>query len=346
MASAPGRELILAMRIVYVMRHPLADGVSSYRCTLVQSATLPRLVTSWASVTNSNADGRVASVTTDRSVNLPIGSAPVVVNSVPTEAGPSGASSVSRRVVAFCRSPAHDRWLRRSANTSKTCSADARLSPTTRTSISRLRAFAPGPCLVCPPTAHLLLPQRREKRAPSARAKDREDSLSFGRDVAEMPKREGGHLGAALEVELRENAAHVVAGGLRRDIQTCRDLGVRETLAQQRKHLALALRERLRELGTGAGRPAQLPDQRRRLVGLAGSSEPLERLGGQTALARREFGFVFLDRASELDPHPCLVEGQLQPPERGERRLQPLTSRWVARHECHACLREVEHRDV
>src|SRR5262245_46907571 len=146
------------------MRHPPCDGVSSYRCTFVQSATLPRLVRSRASVTNSNADGRVASVTTERSVNPPIGSAPVVANSVPTEAGPSGALSVSRRVVPFCRSPAHDRWLRRSANTSKTCSPDARLSPTTRTSISRLRALA-GPCLVCPPTAHLLC-RRQEQRAP------------------------------------------------------------------------------------------------------------------------------------------------------------------------------------
>ena len=39
------------------------------------------------SVTNSNTEGLVASVTTDRSVNDPIGSAPVLRNSVPTTAG-------------------------------------------------------------------------------------------------------------------------------------------------------------------------------------------------------------------------------------------------------------------
>ena len=63
-------------------------------------------------MTNSNVLPGCASVTTERSENEPIGSDPVLANSVPTVAGPAGASIVSRRVFFPCRSPAHTVWVR------------------------------------------------------------------------------------------------------------------------------------------------------------------------------------------------------------------------------------------
>ena len=68
-------------------------------------------------VTNSNTDGDVACVTTERSVNVPIGSFPALVNSVPTRAGPSGAS-IERNPKFFlpCMLPAHVAWVDRSAS--------------------------------------------------------------------------------------------------------------------------------------------------------------------------------------------------------------------------------------
>src|SRR6266540_5718158 len=106
----------------------------SYRCTAVDShGRLPGLPSRRPSVTNSNTSGRVASVTTDRSdhrATLP--SEPVVKNSVPTPAGPDGASIVSSRVVSSWRRPAQSRWLCRSASRSYTASGDAGLDPSNR----------------------------------------------------------------------------------------------------------------------------------------------------------------------------------------------------------------------
>lgn len=74
----------------------------------VSQLGLPRFLGSkWPSVTNSNAGGLVASVTTERSVNDPIGSAPVLRNSVPTIAGSAEASSVrSPKFFMPCMLPA------------------------------------------------------------------------------------------------------------------------------------------------------------------------------------------------------------------------------------------------
>jgi hypothetical protein len=122
------------------MRHPRPSGVIVYRCTSVQTDVAPFFVVSAASVTNSNADEGVASVTTDRSVKLPIGSAPVVENSSPTPIGAGGACIVSRREDP-CRSPAQIRWAAGSASRSYTTRAGAELTTSTDTSIGRFSAF-------------------------------------------------------------------------------------------------------------------------------------------------------------------------------------------------------------
>jgi hypothetical protein len=63
-----------------------------------------------------NRCGRDASVTTDRSWNVPFSAVPEDVNVVPTVAGPSGASRVrSLNLSSLARSPDHSRCARRSA---------------------------------------------------------------------------------------------------------------------------------------------------------------------------------------------------------------------------------------
>ena len=63
-----------------------------------------------------NRVGREASVTTERSWNVPLSAAPLEVNVVPTVAVPAGASSSSSlKVSLLARSPDHSRCARRSA---------------------------------------------------------------------------------------------------------------------------------------------------------------------------------------------------------------------------------------
>ena len=117
-ASDPDISLIRVIRSRYVIRQPSPSLAISYRWTPVQCDADPFFVVSVASVTNSKTVGRDASVTTDVSRNLPMGSAPVVVNSVPTTTGPSEASIDVRRVFFPWRSPAQTRRLGRSVSTS------------------------------------------------------------------------------------------------------------------------------------------------------------------------------------------------------------------------------------
>src|SRR6185312_12793917 len=73
-----------------------------------------------------NTLGRVAVVITDRSWKVPLKFAPVEVNSVPTIAAPSGAStSSSLNWSSSARTPDHSRCARRSVMTSKTASGGA-----------------------------------------------------------------------------------------------------------------------------------------------------------------------------------------------------------------------------
>src|SRR5215203_1750785 len=55
--------------------------------------------------------------------------------------------------------------------------------------------------------------------------------------------RHRGGFGPGADAELREDAAHVVLGGLRRDEEAAADLGVRQALAEEGEHLALPRRE-------------------------------------------------------------------------------------------------------
>jgi hypothetical protein len=58
----------------------------------------------------------VATVTSERSWNVPLSAAPDEVKAVPTDAGPSGASiDRSLNVWLLARSPDQSRWFRRSA---------------------------------------------------------------------------------------------------------------------------------------------------------------------------------------------------------------------------------------
>jgi hypothetical protein len=96
-----------------------AGSISNRYVILVSLAGLPLFFgVRWPSVTNSNTDGLVASVTTERSENDPIGSMPVLRNSVPTPAGPSGASRLLSPKFSFpCIVPAQVVWVVRSAST-------------------------------------------------------------------------------------------------------------------------------------------------------------------------------------------------------------------------------------
>src|SRR5919201_978022 len=67
------------------------------------------------------------------------------------------------------------------------------------------------------------------------REKDGEGSLSLGGfSGGRRTDGERRRLLAAPEVELGEDVAHVVAGGLRADVQARGDLGVRQAVAEQR----------------------------------------------------------------------------------------------------------------
>src|SRR5215211_4346808 len=67
----------------------------SYRCVKCASQVSALLRSILASVSITNTCGREASVTTDRSWNVPLPAVPDEVNVVPTVAVPSGASRLS-----------------------------------------------------------------------------------------------------------------------------------------------------------------------------------------------------------------------------------------------------------
>src|SRR5918995_5622124 len=106
----------------------------------------PRFRSRWASVSITNAVGAVATVTSDRSWNVPLSAAPDDVNAVPTVAGPSGASiDSSLNVWLLARSPDQSRWFRRSEIVSyTTCGGAADTADVCVTYPSGRSAFAIG----------------------------------------------------------------------------------------------------------------------------------------------------------------------------------------------------------
>jgi hypothetical protein len=72
--------------------------------------------------------GGEATVTSDRSWNVPFSAEPDEANDVPTATGPSGASRVSSlNFSSAARSPDQSRWFRRSATVSYTTCGGAPL---------------------------------------------------------------------------------------------------------------------------------------------------------------------------------------------------------------------------
>src|SRR5712692_6445124 len=92
-----------------------------------------------------------------------------------------------------------------------------------------------------------------------------------------VPQGVGGGLGTALQLQLREDAAHVVLGGAPADEQASRQLVIGETKAEQLEHLALATAQWRAALRPGAARTAEALQQRTRRIGLRNRSQAFER---------------------------------------------------------------------
>ena len=121
---------------------------------------------------------------------------------------------------------------------------------------------------------------------------------------------------AIAQAELRKDTAHVVGGGLARDVQTRGDFRVAEAGAEQREHFSLACRERAQALGADARNDTESAEERRGAVSVDPSAERFER--GQSPAGVLHRGVVIVgahcpskigararrfERKVELAPH-------------------------------------------
>ena len=109
---------------------------------------------------------------------------------------------------------------------------------------------------------------------PGAHGPERIDENPYSVRGATVTDGEGGGLGAAAQVQFGQDAVDVVLDGLAGEEQALGQLAVRQPLAEQHEHLALASGE-LRERTRSAARrgDAEGTQQRSRGVGVAGGAE-------------------------------------------------------------------------
>src|SRR5688572_24590508 len=82
--------------------------------------------------------------------------------------------------------------------------------------------------------------------------------------------REDSCFGAVAQVELSEDAAHVVGGGLRADVQASADLGVGQAVPEQREHLLFASGEHAESLWAGPRGYAHRSEEGGDAIGIEG----------------------------------------------------------------------------
>jgi hypothetical protein len=137
----------------------------------------------------------------------------------------------------------------------------------------------------------------------------------WARDLPSAPVRERGCLGAGADMELGQDAAHVMLGSLRADEQARGNLGVREPITDQGEDLALALGEGLDGLGAGPGGTAELSYQCGRPICLADRAERFEALLRRACLIERHPRSLDPYRLGEGEPRSRRFERQLELPE-------------------------------
>ena len=133
----------------------------------------------------------------------------------------------------------------------------------------------------------------------------------------------GGGLGPVAQVELGEDAAHVVRRRLAADVQALGDLGVRQPGAEEPQHLLLPVGEHPDPLRAGAGGDAQRAEERRDPIGVeARRRAPRTRPGRAGRGRRRRRAGARRAREPSSNRVRASSNGQLQAGPRRERRLQ------------------------
>lgn len=114
----------------------------------------------------------------------------------------------------------------------------------------------------------------------------------------------------------------MVLGGSPADVEALSNLGVRAARGQERQDLGLALGQRRAAPGPRAPGGAEAPQQFGRRVGVAESTQALERPERDTRLSDRRRRHVRRERPGKGEPRARSLQRQFEPREALERRLE------------------------
>ena len=154
------------------------------------------------------------------------------------------------------------------------------------------------------------------------------------RGAETRPGRVGRGLRTARHVELAQDPAHVMLGGLRRDHQALGDLRVRQALAEQREDLELARGELLVQPRPAAAGGAELAQQRRGGVGVGAGAEPFEGLQRAPGVVDRRLRLPLrCDHARDAEARAPALQGHPQTVEQLERAVEVGDGGAVAAHD-------------
>jgi hypothetical protein len=137
-----------------------------------------------------------------------------------------------------------------------------------------------------------------------------------------MQGSEGGGRGSRAQVELAQDAAHVMADCSPAEEEACGDLGIAQSLGQELEHVVFACGEWIATRSAGWGSDAEGSEQGGRLACAVASADLFEAAVGRLRSTDRRGDVAGSQQHGEMIFSAGCFEGQLEPGEHVQRETE------------------------